>query len=168
PETADVLDNVTVVNDTFIASYMKDAHTRVQLFDLDGKPRGEVPLPGIGTAVGFRGERRDLETFYAFTSFTTPTTIYRYDLTNGPSTVFRQPKLDYDAQDYETEQVFYQSKDGTKIPMFLTHKKGLKRDGSNPTLLYGYGGFDVSLTPSFSPSNVVWMEIGGVVAVPNP
>jgi len=167
PETNEVLDSVTVINDTFIASYMKDAHTRVQLFDLDGKSKGEVSLPGIGTAAGFRGERRDLETFYAFTSFTAPTTIYRYDLTTGASTAFRQPKLDYEAGDYETQQVFYPSKDGTKIPMFLTYKKGLKLDGKNPTLLYGYGGFDVSLTPSFSPSNIVWMEIGGVLAVPN-
>src|SRR5215467_1071154 len=167
PETGDVLDSVTVVNDTFIASYMKDAHTRVQLFDLDGKSKGEVSLPGIGTAAGFRGERRDLETFYAFTSFTAPTTIYRYDLETGTSSVFRQPKLDYAAADYETRQVFYPGKDGTSIPMFLTYKKGLKLDGSNPTLLYGYGGFDVSVTPSFSPSNVVWMEIGGILAVPN-
>jgi prolyl oligopeptidase len=167
PEAGEVLDSVTLVNDTFIASYMKDAHTRVQLFDLEGKSKGEVSLPGIGTAAGFRGERRDLETFYAFTSFTAPTTIYRYDLTDGTSTVFRQPKLDYDAADYETQQVFYPGKDGTKIPMFLTYKKGLKLDGKNPTLLYGYGGFDISLTPFFSPSNVVWMEIGGVLAVPN-
>jgi prolyl oligopeptidase len=167
PETGDVLDSVNVVNDTFIASYMKDAHTRVQLFDLDGKSKGEITLPGIGTAAGFRGERRDLETFYAFTSFTAPTTIYRYDLTTGTSSVFRQPKLDYDAADYETQQVFYPSKDGTKVPMFLTYKKGLKLDGKNPTLLYGYGGFDISLTPSFSPSNIVWMEIGGILAVPN-
>jgi len=146
---------------------MKDAHTRVQLFDLDGKAKGELALPGLGTAAGFRGERRDLETFYAFTSFTAPTTIYRYDFSSGTSAVFRQPKLDYDPAEYETQQVFYQSKDGTRVPMFLTYKKGLKLDGRNPTLLYGYGGFDVSITPSFSPSNVVWMEIGGILAVPN-
>jgi prolyl oligopeptidase len=167
PESADVLENVTMINDTFIASYMKDAHTRVQLFDLDGKSKGEVALPGIGTAVGFRGERRDLETFYAFTSFTTPTTVYRYDLTDGTSTVFKQPKVDFDSAEYETRQVFYPSKDGAKIPMFLSYKKGLRLDGNNPTLLYGYGGFDISLTPSFSPTDILWMEIGGVLAVPN-
>jgi prolyl oligopeptidase len=167
PEATDVLENVTIVNDTFIASYMKDAHTRVQLFELDGKPKGEISLPGIGTAAGFRGERHDLETFYAFTGFTTPTTIYHLDMTNGTSTVFKEPKVDFDPADYETRQVFYQSKDGTRIPMFLTNKKGLKLDGNNPTLLYGYGGFDISLTPSFSPSNVLWLEIGGVLAVPN-
>jgi prolyl oligopeptidase len=124
-------------------------------------------LPGIGTADGFNGKATDKETFYAFTGFTMPTTIYRYDLTTGKSTVFRQPKVDFNPADYETKQVFYSSKDGTKVPMFITYKKGLKLDGNNPTYLYGYGGFDISLTPGFSVGNLVWMELGGVYAQAN-
>ena len=109
----------------------------------------------------------DKETFYSFTGFTTPTTIYRYDMTTGKSTIFRQPKVEFNPRDYETKQVFYTSKDGTKVPMFITHKKGLKLDGTNPTYLYGYGGFNISLTPAFSVGNLVWMEMGGVYAQPN-
>jgi prolyl oligopeptidase len=123
----------------------------------------EVELPGLGTAAGFGGKRTDRETFYSFTSFTTPTTIYRHDVETGESTVFRRPRVDFDPDDYETTQVFYESKDGTRIPMFLSHKKGLTRDGRNPTLLYGYGGFNIPLTPGFTPSNLVWMEMGGVL-----
>jgi prolyl oligopeptidase len=116
---------------------------------------------------GFGGKRSDTETFYAFTGFTSPSTIYRYDLKSGRSSIFRQPKVDFDPTKYETRQVFYRSKDGTRVPMFITHKKGLNLNGRNPTLLYGYGGFDISLTPTFSVSTVVWMEMGGVYAVPN-
>jgi len=137
------------------------------VFGLDGKLVRTVELPGIGTAGGFGGKRNDSETFYSFTGFTTPTTIYRYDLRDGKSTVFRQPKVDFNPADYETKQVFYNSKDGTRVPMFITHKKGLKLNGGNPTVLYGYGGFDISLTPSFSVGTLVWMEMGGVYAVPN-
>jgi prolyl oligopeptidase len=127
----------------------------------------EVAFPGIGSADGFGGKTTDKETFYSFTGFTTPSTIYRYDMTTGKSTVFRQPKVDFNPADYETKQVFYASKDGTKVPMFLTYKKGLKLDGNNPTYLYGYGGFNISLTPAFSVGNLVWMEMGGVYAQPN-
>ena len=127
----------------------------------------EVGFPGIGSADGFGGKASDKETFYAFTGFTTPTMIYRYDMTTGKSTIFRQPKVDFNPADYETKQVFYKSKDGTKVPMFITHKKGLKLDGNNPTYLYGYGGFSISLTPAFSVGNLVWMEMGGVYAQPN-
>jgi prolyl oligopeptidase len=164
PET---LEGVILVGDHFIASYLKDARSQVKLFDLNGEFVREVDLPGIGTAANFTGKRKDTETFYAFTSFTTPTTIYRYDLKTGKSEVYRQPKVDFNPGDYETRQVFYKSKDGTRVPMFITHKKGLKLDGRNPTLLYGYGGFSVSLTPGFSISNLVWMEMGGVYAQPN-
>ncbi len=115
----------------------------------------------------FAGKRTDKETFYAYTSFISPTTIYRYDPATGKSSIFRQPKVDFDASQYETKQVFYNSKDGTRVPMFLTYKKGLKLNGQNPTLLYGYGGFDISLTPSFSIPNVVWLEMGGIYAQPN-
>jgi prolyl oligopeptidase len=126
-----------------------------------------VELPGIGTAGGFGGRRDQTETFYAFTSFIQPTTIYRYDLKTGESSVFRAPKTPFDASKYETKQVFYESKDGTRVPMFVTAKKGLKLDGSNPTLLYAYGGFDISLTPSYSVMTAVWLEMGGIYALPN-
>jgi prolyl oligopeptidase len=139
----------------------------VRAHDLKGKFLRNVDLPGIGTAEGFGGKRTDKETFYAFTSFVTPTTIYRYEPGAGKSTVFRQPKVDFDPSKYETKQVFYNSKDGTRVPMFLTYKKGLKLDGENPTLLYAYGGFDISLSPFFSVPNVVWLEMGGIYAQPN-
>jgi prolyl oligopeptidase len=167
PQAKETLEGVSLVGDHFIASYLKDARTQIKLFDLKGKFVREVELPGIGTAAGFGGKRKDTETFYAFTGFTTPTTIYRYDLKTGKSTIYRQPKVDFKPGDYETKQVFYKSKDGTRVPMFITHKKGLKLDGNNPTYLYGYGGFSVSLTPAFSIANLVWMEMGGVYAQPN-
>jgi prolyl oligopeptidase len=167
PQARETLEGVGLVGDHFIASYLKDARTQIKLFDLKGKFVREVELPGIGTASGFGGKRKDTETFYAFTGFTTPTTIYRYDLKTGKSTIYRQPKVDFNPGDYETKQVFYKSKDGTRVPMFITHKKGLKLDGNNPTYLYGYGGFSVSLTPAFSIANLVWMEMGGVFAQPN-
>ena len=126
-----------------------------------------MELPGIGSAGGFSGKRADTETFYTYNSFTTPATIYRYDMTTGISEVFRQPQVDFEPTEYQTQQVFYSSKDGTKIPLFITHKKGIELDGNNPTYLYGYGGFNVSLTPSFSVSNLVWLEMGGIYAVPN-
>ncbi|MBO0723102.1 MAG: S9 family peptidase [Blastocatellia bacterium] len=167
PQSEETLEGVSLAGDHFIASYLKDAHTQIKLFDLKGKFVREVELPGIGSASGFGGKRKDTETFYAFTSFTTPTTIYRYDIKTGKSTVYRQPKVDFNPGDYETKQVFYQSKDGTRVPMFITYKKGLKLDGNNPTFLYGYGGFSISLTPAFSIANLVWMEMGGVYAQPN-
>ena len=167
PEAAETLGSVGLVNDMFIASYLKDAYTQVRVYDMKGKFVRNVDLPGIGSAGGFGGERDDKETFYAFTSFTSPTTIYRYDVATGKSTVFRQPKVDFDPAQFETKQVFYTSKDGTRIPMFVTHRKGLKLDGQNPTILYGYGGFNISQTPGFSVANLVWMEMGGVYAVAN-
>ncbi len=167
PEAAETLQSVSLVDNTLIASYLKDAHTQVKMFDVAGKFVRELKLPGLGTANGFGGKRRDTETFYTFTSFTSPPTIYRYDMKTGEGTVFRRPKVDFNPDDYETTQVFYPSKDGTKVPMFLSHKKGLKLDGTNPTYLYGYGGFNISLTPTFSPANVVWMERGGVFAQPS-
>ena len=167
PEAKETLENVNVVGDMFIASYLKDAHRVVKLHDLRGKFVRELQLPGIGEAFGFTGKRKDKETFYAYTSFTSPTTVYRYDIVSGKSTVFRQPKVDFDSNAYETKQVFYTSKDGTRVPMFITHKKGLKLDGNNPTYLYAYGGFDVAMTPGFSVSNLVWMEMGGVYAMAN-
>jgi prolyl oligopeptidase len=166
-QSADKLESTDVVDDKFLMAYLKDAKTEVRVYDLKGKFLRNVDLPGIGTAGGFHGKRKYKETFYSFTSFISPTTIYRYDPEAGKSTVFRQPKVDFDSSQYETTQVFYNSKDGTRVPMFLTYKKGLKRDGQNPTLLYAYGGFDISLTPSFSVPNVVWLEMGGIYAQPN-
>jgi prolyl oligopeptidase len=126
-----------------------------------------VALPGIGTAAGFEGRRGDDETFYAFSSYTEPTTIHHYDVEAGRSTVFRKPTVDFDANLYETRQVFYRSKDGTKVPMFVVHQRGLALDGSHPTFLYGYGGFNISLTPVFSITQAMWLEMGGVLAVAN-
>ena len=164
---SDKLEFANVVNNSFLLGYLKDARTEVRVHDLSGTLLRDVDLPGIGTAVGFGGKRKDKETFYAFTSFTSPATVYRYDPIAAKSAVFRQPKVDFDASRYETKQVFFKSKDGTRVPMFLTYKKGLKLDGQNPVLLYAYGGFDISLTPFFSVSNVVWLEMGGVYAQPN-
>ncbi|WP_199314185.1 prolyl oligopeptidase family serine peptidase [Leptolyngbya sp. FACHB-671] len=167
PQADETLMGANILNHQFVAFYLKDAYTQVKVFDLNGTFIREVELPGIGSAGGFGGKRHDTETFYSFTSFTTPTTIYRYDMVSGESSVFRQPTVDFNPDEYETKQVFYASKDGTRVPMFITHKKGLELNGNNPTYLYGYGGFNISLTPSFSPSNIVWLELGGVFAVPN-
>ncbi|MBK9137911.1 MAG: S9 family peptidase [Verrucomicrobia bacterium] len=167
PEAAETLTSASVVGGRLIASYLKDARSQVKVFGLDGHFVREVDLPGIGSAGGFGGKREDPETFYSFSSFSTPATIYRYDVATGASSVFRAPEVAFTPADYETRQVFYRSKDATRVPMFITHKKGLKLDGRNPTLLYGYGGFNISLTPSFSVANLVWMEMGGVYAVPN-
>ncbi|HUO27206.1 MAG TPA: prolyl oligopeptidase family serine peptidase [Candidatus Aquilonibacter sp.] len=167
PQGSDTMTNAHVVDDRFLLEYLKDARSEIRVYDLDGKYVRSVDLPGIGTAEGFAGKRKDKETFYAFTSFTVPATIYRYDPQRGTSSVFRQPKVDFDASRYETIQVFYHSKDGTRVPMFLTYKKGLKLDGHNHVLLYGYGGFDISLTPFFSVPNLVWLEMGGVYAQAN-
>jgi prolyl oligopeptidase len=167
PQADDTLRSVGLVGDRFFAAYLKDAYTQVKVFALNGAFERMVALPGIGTAAGFGGKRKDRETFYAFTSFTAPTTIYRYDVAGGESAVLKKPAVDFSPDLYETKQVFYRSKDGTRVPMFLTHRKGLRWDGDNPTYLYGYGGFNASLTPFFSAAHLVWMEMGGVFAVAN-
>jgi prolyl oligopeptidase len=167
PESKEALQSVGFVNHKFILNYLKDAYTQVKIHETNGKFVREVTFPGIGSAGGFGGRVTDKETFYSFTGFTTPTTIYRYDMVSGKSTVFREPRADFDPSLFETKQVFYTSKDGARVPMFITHKKGLKLDGNNPTYLYGYGGFNVSLSPAFSVGNLVWMELGGVYAQPN-
>ena len=165
PEGGDKLEDVSLVGEHFIANYLHDAHSVVRLFELSGKAAGEIPLPGLGSAGGFTGKRKDTETFYSYVSFTEPATIYRYDFKTGQSSALFRPKIDFKSDDYETEQVFYQSKDGTRVPMFLTHRKGLEKNGETPTLLYGYGGFDISITPSFSAAVAVWLEMGGIYAV---
>ncbi len=167
PEAEETLESVGLLNNQFVADYIKDAYTQIKIFDLQGALVREVELPGIGSAGGFNGKRTDTDTFYSFTSFTSPNRIYHYNLETGESTLFREPNIPFDSDAYETKQVFYPSKDGTKIPMFITAKKGMNLNGENPVLLYGYGGFNISLTPSFSVSTLVWLEMGGAYAVAN-
>lgn len=167
PEAAETLQGVSTINYQFIAVYLQDAHTVVRVYDLEGRYLRDIRLPGIGTARGFGGKRTERETFYSFTSFAVPGTVYRYDASTGESVVYRQPKVNFNPEDYTTRQVFYRSRDGTHVPMFITHRKGLAPDGDNPAYLYGYGGFNASITPHFSISRLVWMEMGGVYAVPN-
>lgn len=151
----------------FFANYMKDAVSVVKQYDYTGKLVREIKLPAVGTASGFGGEKEDKVLYYSFTNYTTPGTIFSFEAKSGKSEIYKQPKVDFKSADYESKQVFYTSKDGTKVPMIITYKKGLKLNGKNPTILYGYGGFNVSLTPAFSIANAVWMENGGVFAVPN-
>lgn len=165
PEGKDTLQGVSLVGNLFACSYLRDAQTAVKLYAVDGTFVRDVDLPGIGTAGGFAGRRSDTETFYSFSSFATPPTIYRYDLLTGTSKLLRQSKVKFDPAAYEVQQVFYPSKDGTKIPLFITSKKGLKKDGSNPVLLYGYGGFNIPMVPGFSVTRAQWLEMGGVLAV---
>ena len=166
PETKNVLSASTGGGYIF-ASYMKDAVSAVSQFDYNGKLLREVQLPGIGTAGGFSGLKNETTLYYSFTNYIVPGSIYSYNPKNGVSAIYYAPKVDFDSNGYESTQIFYTSKDGTKIPMIITHKKGLQLNGKNPTILYGYGGFNISLTPSFAVANAVWMEQGGIYAVAN-
>jgi prolyl oligopeptidase len=167
PESENNLDDVSMIDDTFIVSYLADAQSVVALHGRDGGLIERLALPAIGTARGFSGRREDGETFYQFSNFTTPGVTYRLDMKTRRSTLFRQPKLQFDPTQFETKQIFYTSKDGTRVPMFVSHKKELVLDGGAPALLYAYGGFNISLMPEFSPSLVLWMEMGGVYAQPS-
>lgn len=167
PEVSEAMQSASYVGGRIVVRYLKDAKSQVLVHGTDGTLEREVELPGIGSAGGFGGKADDPETFFWFSGFTTPTSAYRYDLESGEISLFRSPEVDADLESLETKQVFYASKDGTRIPMFITHKKGLVLDGTNPTLLYGYGGFNVSLSPRYSTSRMVWMEMGGVLAIPN-
>lgn len=167
PETENALESVSTSGRMIFVNYLKDASTFVQQYDYHGKLVRNIELPGIGSAGGFGGRIDDKTTYYSFTSFTTPTSIYRFDIISGKSEVYAQPKVDFSPADYESKQVFFSSKDGTRIPMFIVHRKGLVLDGRNPTWLYAYGGFSISETPNFSASRVVWLENGGVFAMPN-
>ncbi len=167
PEAEGVLRGISLVGGKIIASYMEDAHSKIRIFDLDGKYLYDLDNKEVGTIGGFSGKIDENETFYTVTSFTTPATIYKYDVTNNKSELYESSALDFDASKYETTQIFYTSKDGTKVPMFIVHKKGLKLDGNRPTLLYGYGGFNASLTPSFSVTRLIWLENDGVFALAN-
>ena len=166
PESTDVL-SASVGGGSFFAHYMIGAISRVYQYDVAGSRVREVLLPGIGTATAIEGKRNERELFYSFTNYMTPSTLYKFDVQKGDSVVYRKSSARFDPEDYESKQVFFNSRDGTKIPMIITHKKGVILDGKNPTILYGYGGFDISLTPAFSITNAVWMEQGGVYAVPN-
>jgi len=165
PHAAETLGGVQMINDQFVTNYLKDAYTQIKIWDKDGKHVRDVQLPGIGSAGGFGGRQKDTETFYTYSSYNAPPTIYRYDMKTGKSTLFRQAKVKFNPGDFEVKQVFYPSKDGTKVPMFIVHKKGIKLDGTNPTLLYGYGGFNINQTPGFSVARLPWLEMGGVYAV---
>lgn len=177
PESKDTLEATSLVGGQLITTYLRDAHSAVRLYALESgdvaKPGHrarflkELTLPGLGTAAGFGGRRNDAETFYAFASFTHPSTIHRLDVATGESSVFKAPSVKFDSDAYETKQVFATSKDGTKVPMFITSRKGVKLDGNQPALMYGYGGFNISLTPRFSIFNAVWLERGGVFVQTN-
>lgn len=167
PEAQEAIQSVSTAGGFLFVNYLKDARTVIRQFTLEGKSVREVELPGIGSASGFSGRAEDKTVYYSFSSFVSPTTIYRYDVSTGKSELYQRPKVGFNPDDFETRQVFYTSKDGTKVPMFITMKKGLKMDRQNPTWLYGYGGFNISLTPSFSSSRIAWLENGGIYAVPN-
>ena len=164
PESKEALQQVSTGGGFLYASYLKDASTKVYQYTYEGKPVREINLPGIGTASGFGGEKEDKEFFYTFTSFNYPPTIFHYDISSGQSTLFRKTEVKFDPAQYETKQVFVTSKDGARVPVFLTYKKGLLLNGSNPVLLYGYGGFNIAMTPSFSISNIFFLEQGGIYA----
>ncbi|MDR7208384.1 prolyl oligopeptidase family serine peptidase [Flavobacterium piscis] len=166
PETQNILSPSTG-GGYFFANYTKDAVSLVEQYDYNGKLIREIKLPAVGTAAGFGGKKEEKILYYSFTNYTTPGSIFSFEPKSGKSDIYQKPKVDFKSDDYESKQVFYTSKDGTKIPMIITYKKGTKLDGKNPTILYGYGGFNVSLTPGFSIANAVWMENGGVYAVAN-
>ncbi len=167
PEQADVLESATLAGGKIIATFIQDAKNAAYVYNLDGTLLHEVSVPGIGSLGGFSGKMEDNTAFYSFTSFNYPTTIFKYNIGENISELFYTPEVDFDAEAYDTKQVFYTSKDGTEVPMFIVHKKGLELDGTNPTLLYGYGGFNISMTPSFSTTRAVWLEQGGVFALAN-
>ncbi len=167
PESENVLQAATIVGGRIFASYLDDVKTSVRLFEPDGTPAGAVDLPGVGTAGGFFGEPDDQETFFAFESFNRPDTLFRYDVAAGEASVFKAPDAPFDPEDYVVRQEFFESKDGTRVPMFIAHKKGIDLSNGAPTMLYGYGGFNISVQPSFSITRLAWMEMGGVYAVAN-
>ena len=167
PESENVLRSCSLVGGKIVLSYMKDAHSKVEVYNTDGVFDYELELPGLGTTGGINGKKDDNIGFYVFTSFTTPSVIYKYDFTTKKSEIYSKPEVNFNPDDFVTEQVFFESKDGTKVPMFIFYKKGLELDGNNPTLVYGYGGFNISLTPYFSPRRIFWIENGGVFAVVN-
>lgn len=167
PESDNVIQNSLMAGGRIVAQYLVDAKSQVKLFATDGTAKGTLDLPGIGSVYGLSARNDTAELFYGFTSYLYPETVYRYDLKAGKSSVFAKPKVDFDPSQYETRQVFYRSGDGTRVPMFITARKGIKLNGQHPTVLYAYGGFDISITPNFNPMLPVWLEMGGVYAVAN-
>lgn len=167
PEKEEVLTGASVVGGKIFAVYLEDASSKVYVFEKDGKPAGEVELPGLGTVGGMAGRADDEVGFYTFTSFNYPPTIFKYNVKTGESELFRKSEAKFNPEDYETEQVFFESKDGTKVPMFLTYKKGLEKNGENPTMLYGYGGFNINILPGFNPATLILLENGGIYASVN-
>ena len=167
PEKEENITSISSAGNKLFVTYLKDVTSRVFVYNMDGKLEREVKLPALGTVSGFNGENDDSFVFYTFTSFTFPPTIYKYDIATGKSEVFRRPEVKFDPESFVTEQVFYTSKDGTKVPMFIVYKKGLKKNGKNPTMLYAYGGFNISTNPSFSPARITWLEQGGIYASAN-
>ncbi|HKW44082.1 MAG TPA: prolyl oligopeptidase family serine peptidase [Candidatus Eremiobacteraceae bacterium] len=167
PQTDDAIDSVNYLSHRFIISYLHDVHALVRVYDEHGAMVRDVAMPGVGSAQGFSGHDFDRKTYYTFSSYTTPPTGYEYDMISGESRVVRTSGIKFDPSQFTTEEVFYNSRDGTRVPLFISYKKGLVRNGSAPTILYGYGGFDISVTPAFSVRNVAWMEMGGVYAVAN-
>jgi prolyl oligopeptidase len=167
PKSEATLESASLLKDKIVVNYLKDVVSQVKTFDLAGQEGKEVTLPGIGSAAGFGGRQSDTKTFFSFTSYTMPASIYRLDLTDNATQIVRQPKVAFNPDDYESQLHFFNSKDGTRVPIIVSYRKGMKLDGNNPTLLYAYGGFNISITPAFSPAMATWMEMGGVVAVPN-
>lgn len=167
PEKEENIAGITTAGGKMFITYIKDVTSRVYVYSLDGELEREVQLPALGSAGGFGGEKEDEFVFYTFTSFTFPPTIYKYNIATGQSEIFRKPEVKFNPEDYVTEQVFYPSKDGTKVPMFIVYKKGLKMNGKNPTMLYAYGGFNISVSPGFSPTRISWLNQGGIYASAN-
>ncbi len=167
PETKNVIESSILAGGHVVVNYLVDARSEVAIYSLDGKSKTDLKLPTLGTVSGLSGRTDSPIMFYAFTSFLYPTTVFRYDFRTGKSAAFHAPRVDFKPKDFVTKQVFYHSKDGTRIPMFITMKKGTELNGENPTLLYGYGGFNISITPAFNPVNIVWLEMGGIYAVAN-
>ncbi len=166
-EKPENISGISSAGGKLFVTYLKDVTSRVYVYDFNGKLEREVVLPALGSAGGFSGEKNDKFVFYTFTSITFPPTIYRYDIATGKSTVFRKPEVKFNPEEYVTEQIFYQGKDGTKVPMFITYKKGTPMNGKNPTIVYGYGGFNISSNPSFSPTRITWLEQGGIFCIAN-
>ena len=167
PEKEEVLKSIQLLGGKIIATYMKDATSKAYIHNMKGELIEEMEIPGIGTLYGLNGKKDENTAFFGFTSFTFPSTVFKYDVDKNDFEVYKKPDIDFDAEQYSTNQIFYESKDGTKVPMFIIHKKGIKMDGSNPTILYGYGGFNISLTPSFSVSRLIFIEKGGIYAMAN-
>ena len=167
PESENTLRSVSMIGGKFVANYIVDAASEIRIYGQDGKLERNLNLPGIGTVGGFNGKKDEEQCFYNYTSYNQPNTIYSYNINTNKSNVFKAPQVDFDPEKFETKRVFYNGKDGTKIPLYITYKKGLKLDGNNPTWLYGYGGFNISIQPRFSTKNIIWLENGGVYAVAN-